>query len=111
MTTDTVFDLASLTKPIATATSVMKLVEDGQIRLSDPIAKFIPEFAENGKAEVTIQQLLTHQGGLIPDNSIRDYESGPGRGIPANLLTQADGGAGHAIYLHGCRIHRACQSG
>ncbi len=77
MTTDTVFDLASLTKPIATATIVMVLVEKGQIDLADPVAKFIPEFAKNGKAKITIQQLLTHQGGLIPDNSIRDYEDGP----------------------------------
>ncbi|QDV15837.1 Esterase EstB [Gimesia panareensis] len=77
MTTDTVFDLASLTKPIATATSIMKLVEQGQLKLSDPVAKYIPEFAANGKQDVTIYQLLTHQGGLIPDNSIKDYLDGP----------------------------------
>ncbi|QDT25196.1 Esterase EstB [Gimesia panareensis] len=77
MTTDTVFDLASLTKPIATATSIMKLVEEGNLKLSDPVAKYIPEFAANGKQDVTIYQLLTHQGGLIPDNSIKDYLDGP----------------------------------
>ena len=54
MTTDTVFDLASLTKPIATATSVMRLVEAGRIRLSDPVAKHIPEFAAQGKDKITI---------------------------------------------------------
>ena len=77
MTTDTVFDLASVTKPVATATSVMLLVERGQIRLHDPVAKYIPEFAENGKDGISVFDLLLHQGGLIPDNALRDYEDGP----------------------------------
>lgn len=77
MTVDTVFDMASITKPMATATSVMKLVEDGKIALDAPVAKYIPEFGANGKEKVTVLQLLTHQGGLIPDNSIRDYNDGP----------------------------------
>ncbi len=73
MTPDTVFDLASLTKPIATATSVMLLNERKAIQLDDPVAKHIPEFAANGKENVTIRQLLTHQSGLLADNSLRDY--------------------------------------
>ena len=77
MTTDTVFDLASLTKPIATATSVMTLIEQGRLQLDEPVAKHIPEFAANGKDAITIQHLLTHQGGLIPDNALRDYLDGP----------------------------------
>ncbi|MDP6442160.1 MAG: DUF1343 domain-containing protein [Pirellulaceae bacterium] len=77
MTLDTVFDLASLTKPIATATSVMTLVEQGRVELSAPVARYLPEFAANGKEKITVRQLLTHQGGLIPDNSIRDYDDGP----------------------------------
>ncbi|MCH9655202.1 MAG: DUF1343 domain-containing protein [Planctomycetes bacterium] len=77
MTADTVFDMASLTKPIATATSVMQLVEQGQLKLNDPVSQHIPEFAENGKQAVTVYQLLTHQGGLIPDNSMKDYRDGP----------------------------------
>lgn len=76
MTTDTIFDLASLTKPIATATSIMQLVEDGHIRLRDRLAQHWPEFAQNGKDEVTVQQLLTHQGGFIADNALRDYLPG-----------------------------------
>ncbi len=70
MTTDTVFDMASLTKPVATATSVMILIERGQLRLQDKVAKFFPEFAANGKENVTIEQLLVHSAGLIPDNSL-----------------------------------------
>ena len=77
MTVDTVFDMASITKPMATATSVMKLIEQGKIELTAPVSKYIPEFAANGKGEVTVLQLLTHQAGLIPDNSIKDYNDGP----------------------------------
>ena len=76
MTPDTVFDLASLTKPIATATSVMQLAETGRLQLSDPVSQYLPEFAAHGKEEITIEQLLTHQSGLIADNSLRDYQDG-----------------------------------
>ncbi len=76
MRTDTVFDMASITKPMATATSIMKLVEQGKIDITAPVAKYIPEFAANGKQDVTVLQLLTHQGGLIPDNSLKDYNDG-----------------------------------
>jgi uncharacterized protein YbbC (DUF1343 family) len=77
MTPDTVFDMASLTKPIATATSVMMLIEQGKIGLQQPVAKYLPEFGQNGKREITVFQLLTHQGGLIPDNALADYDDGP----------------------------------
>lgn len=76
MTTDTVFDLASLTKPIATATSIMLLIENGNVELDAPAARYLPEFTGHGKEHITIRQLLTHQSGLLPDNSIRDYENG-----------------------------------
>ncbi|MFM7205741.1 MAG: exo-beta-N-acetylmuramidase NamZ domain-containing protein [Planctomycetaceae bacterium] len=77
MTLETVFDLASLTKPVATATAVMTLVEEGRLRLSDPVATHIPEFAANGKEKLTVLDLLTHQSGLIADNPIEDYADGP----------------------------------
>ena len=77
MTTDTVFDLASITKPVATATAVMRLVEEGRLRLSDPVATHIPEFAAAGKEKLTVHDLLTHQSGLIADNPIGDYADGP----------------------------------
>jgi CubicO group peptidase (beta-lactamase class C family) len=67
MTVDTIFDLASLTKVVATTTAVMQLVEKGQIRVNEPVAKYIPEFAENGKEEITIRELLTHFSGLPKD--------------------------------------------
>ncbi len=73
MTQETVFDLASLTKPIATATSIMILAERGKITLTDPVAKYIPAFAASGKAAVTVEQLLLHRGGLPADTAISDY--------------------------------------
>ena len=76
MTADTIFDLASLTKPVATATAVMQLVEEGRLRLRDPIATHLPEFGRNGKDAITVHDLLTHQGGLIADNPLADYEHG-----------------------------------
>src|ERR1700726_2222978 len=67
MTVDTIFDLASLTKVIATTTAMMQLVERGKVRLNDPVAKYLPEFAQNGKEDITIRQLMTHYSGLAPD--------------------------------------------
>lgn len=76
MATDTLFDLASLTKPIATATALMTLVERGQVRLDQPASNYLPEFRIQGKESITVIQLLTHQSGLIPDNPLRDYNAG-----------------------------------
>jgi uncharacterized protein YbbC (DUF1343 family)/CubicO group peptidase (beta-lactamase class C family) len=67
MTTDTIFDLASLTKIVATTTSAMKLMEEGRIRLNDRVAHYIPGFERYGKSGVTIRHLMTHVSGLRPD--------------------------------------------
>jgi len=66
MTRETIFDLASLTKPIATTTAVLQLVHEGAIALDDPVAKVLPAFAERGKEGVTLRHLLTHSSGLKP---------------------------------------------
>jgi uncharacterized protein YbbC (DUF1343 family)/CubicO group peptidase (beta-lactamase class C family) len=71
MTLDTVFDVASLTKVIVTSTAVMQLVELGKVRLNDPVAKYLPEFAQNGKDDITVRQLLTHYSGLEPDLDLK----------------------------------------
>jgi uncharacterized protein YbbC (DUF1343 family)/CubicO group peptidase (beta-lactamase class C family) len=71
MTVDTIFDLASLTKCIATTTSVMKLVQEGKIRLNDPVSVYLPEFAKNGKKDITIRELLTHYSGLTEDLDLK----------------------------------------
>jgi uncharacterized protein YbbC (DUF1343 family)/CubicO group peptidase (beta-lactamase class C family) len=72
MTIDTIFDMASLTKVVATTSAVMMLVEEGKIRLSDPVAQFIPTFAKYGKGGVTVRHLLTHMSGLRPDVDLGD---------------------------------------
>jgi len=76
MTVDTIFDLASLTKPIATATSIMILVEQGRLRLSDTIGKFIPDIDDNRAKKITIKQLLTHTSGYRPDFNLGEKWSG-----------------------------------
>ncbi len=76
MTLETIFDLASMTKCIATATSVMKLVEDGRLRLGDSVATYLPEFAQNGKKDITVRDLLTHYSGLAPDLDLKSQWSG-----------------------------------
>ena len=76
MTLDTIFDLASLTKVVATTTSIMQLVEAGDIRLTDRVAAFIPEFARYGKEDVTVRHLLTHTSGLRPDLDLADEFNG-----------------------------------
>lgn len=76
MRVDTVFDLASLTKPIATATSVMHLLERGRLRLRDPVRRHLPEIEEPHGRRITIERLLTHHTGYVPDNPLEDYTHG-----------------------------------
>lgn len=66
MARETIFDLASLTKVMATTTAVMLLVEEGSLALDDPVAKVLPTFAEREKEGVTLRHLLTHSSGLKP---------------------------------------------
>ncbi|WDQ15924.1 serine hydrolase domain-containing protein [Rhodopirellula sp. P2] len=87
MSVDTIFDLASLTKPIATATSVMILADEGKLSLTDPVSKYLPDFAVHEKESVTVEHLLLHTSGLIPDNGMSDYRGTHAESI-ANLLSQ-----------------------
>ena len=76
MTVDTIFDLASLTKVVATTTSVMMLVEEGRLRLRDRIVTHVPEFASHGKDRITVEHLLTHMSGLRPDLPLEEVFEG-----------------------------------
>ncbi|TWT29908.1 exo-beta-N-acetylmuramidase NamZ domain-containing protein [Blastopirellula retiformator] len=76
MTTDTLFDMASITKPIATATSIMQLIQRGDVRLNEKVSTYLPEFKGHGKENVTVEQLMIHVGGLTPDNALADYKNG-----------------------------------
>lgn len=76
MTPDTIFDVASLTKVVATATSIMILVERGKVRLSDPVSNYIPELKGEGRERITIELLLTHRSGYAPDFDLKERWTG-----------------------------------
>jgi uncharacterized protein YbbC (DUF1343 family)/CubicO group peptidase (beta-lactamase class C family) len=76
MTLDTIFDIASLTKVVATTTAVMQLAERGEIRMNEPVAKYLPEFSQNGKDDVTVRELLTHHSGLPKDLDLKEIWQG-----------------------------------
>src|SRR5437588_7118934 len=76
MTTDTIFDVASLTKVVATTTSIMILIEQGKIRLNDSVIQFIPEMKGEGRDAITIEHLMTHTSGFAPDFYLRERWSG-----------------------------------
>jgi CubicO group peptidase (beta-lactamase class C family) len=94
MTIDTAFDMASLTKPIATGTSVMLLIEQGKLKPGDLVSQHWPAFAANGKDKVTIEYLLLHTSGLTADNAIADYGDGRAKAVEriAGLKLEAPAG-------------------
>jgi serine-type D-Ala-D-Ala carboxypeptidase len=67
-TTDTLFDVESMTKVLATATGAMRLVEQGTLSLNDRVAKYLPDFAANAKGSVLVRDLLRYSSGLPVDN-------------------------------------------
>jgi uncharacterized protein YbbC (DUF1343 family)/CubicO group peptidase (beta-lactamase class C family) len=93
MTVDTIFDAASLTKVVATTSSVMKLFEQGKIRLDDPVTKYLPEFQE-GHSPITIRNLMTHFSGLRPDLDLKPAWSGYETGIHRALIDKPAGPPG-----------------
>ncbi|HEY0051314.1 MAG TPA: serine hydrolase [Pyrinomonadaceae bacterium] len=122
MTIDTIFDVASLTKPVATATSVMILVEQGKLRLNDTVGRFIPEIQDENARRVTIQQLLTHVSGYAPDFDLREkWETSEGmrqalykeklRSAPGTRFVYSDIGfivLGEIIERIGCQDYFDC---
>ena len=91
MTQDTVFDVASLTKVIATTSAMMKLFEQGKVRLNDPVSRYLPEF---GKDEITVRLLMTHFSGLRPDVDLKPAWSGYETGIRLALIDKPAHGPG-----------------
>ncbi len=90
MTADTIFDVGALTEVIVTATCILRLEQLGQIKLNDPVAKYLPDFAQNGKQDITIRMLLTHYSGLPADldfkESWRGMQEGYDRANAAKLV-------------------------
>lgn len=84
MTLDTIFDVASLTKVVATTPSIMKLFQEGRIRLDDPVTKYLPEF-QDGHSNITVRNLMTHFSGMPPDLELKPRWSGYENGIERAL--------------------------
>jgi uncharacterized protein YbbC (DUF1343 family)/CubicO group peptidase (beta-lactamase class C family) len=98
MTVDTIFDAASLTKVIATTSSIMKLFEEGKLRIADPVTAYLPEF-QGGRSEITIRDLMTHFSGLRPDLDLIPEWSGYETGIHRALIDKPAGPPGlHFVY-------------
>ena len=94
MTADTVFDMASLTKPVATGTSVMILIQQGKLKPDDLVSKHWPPFAANGKDKVTVAHLLLHTSGLTADNAIADYADGKAKALERVAALKLEAPAG-----------------
>lgn len=94
MTADAVFDMASLTKPLVTGTSVMLLIQQGKLKPDDLVSKHWPAFGANGKEKVTVEHLLLHTSGLTADNAVADYADGRAKAMEriANLKLEAPAG-------------------
>ncbi len=90
MAVDTIFDLASMTKVIATTTAVMQLVEQGKIVLSAPVSDYWPEFRQNGKDLITIRELMTHYSGLPPDLELKPAWAGYDTAMKMIVAAQLD---------------------
>ncbi|MGQ9921600.1 MAG: exo-beta-N-acetylmuramidase NamZ domain-containing protein [Desulfobacca sp.] len=97
MTTDTIFDLASLTKVVATTIAIMQLADAGKIHLDMPVAAYWPIFAANGKRMITIRHLLTHTSGLRPEINPRQRWSGYDGGLVAIAEDQPVYPPGHGF--------------
>ncbi|GIU73043.1 MAG: hypothetical protein KatS3mg004_0130 [Bryobacteraceae bacterium] len=85
MTTDTIFDAASLTKVVATSASLMKLFEQGKVRLNDRVTEYLPRF-QGGKSDITVRHLLTHFSGLREDLDLEPAWSGYETGVEKALV-------------------------
>lgn len=85
MTVDTIFDVASLTKVIATTPALMRLFEQGKLRLNDPVTVYLPDF-QGGRSDITVRDLMTHFSGLRPDLDLAPAWSGYDTGIRLALM-------------------------
>ena len=90
MTVDTIFDLASLTKVVATTSAMMKLFEEGKVRINDPVTAYLPEF-QGGYSPITVRDLMTHYSGLPPDLKLVPAWSGYDTGIHMALTASPQG--------------------
>jgi CubicO group peptidase (beta-lactamase class C family) len=104
MTEDTIFDLASLTKILATATAVMQLYEQGKVQFDDPVQQYLPDFSaanDPRRAKVTVRMLLTHTSGETGDVDLKDpwglVGADKAEGIHRALTTPLESGPGEVF--------------
>ena len=88
MTLDTIFDMASLTKVVATTPSLMKLFEQGKLRINDLVTVYLPEF-QGGHSEIAVRDLMTHFSGMRPDLDLEPAWSGYDTGIRRALAEKS----------------------
>src|SRR5258708_6378781 len=93
MTVDTIFDIASLTKVVATTPALMLLFEQGKLRINDPVTAYLPEF-QGGRSDITVRDLMTHFSGLRPDLDLEPTWSGYETGIRRALIDRPASPAG-----------------
>ncbi|MBB2176065.1 serine hydrolase domain-containing protein [Gluconacetobacter johannae] len=93
----TLYDMASLTKPVATTVALMQFYEAGAFRLDDPACRYLPDFARNGKAAITIRHLLTHYSGLPPDLDLSTPWTGRDEAARRVMETRPDHPAGECF--------------
>ena len=110
MGADTVFDLASLTKPIVTATALMLLLEEGKLSLKDKLADHIPAFRRKETEAITLEHLLLHTSGFIADNPVADYEKGRPAALERLHALSPTAPPGIVLHLQRCRLHSARRS-
>ncbi|HEX4278333.1 MAG TPA: exo-beta-N-acetylmuramidase NamZ domain-containing protein [Bryobacteraceae bacterium] len=90
MSADTIFDIASLTKIVATTSAMMKLFEQGRVHIDDPVTTYLPGF-QGGASAITVRDLMTHYSGLRPDLDLEPEWSGYETGIQKALVSRPDG--------------------
>jgi CubicO group peptidase (beta-lactamase class C family) len=94
MTEDTIFDIASLTKVVATTPAIMLLIQRGEVKLDAPVRTYIPEFTGDGKERVTVRELMTHTSGLPPDIETRSDWHGEAAAIRKACAVKLQSGPG-----------------
>lgn len=98
MTVDTIFDCASLTKVVATTSALMRLFEQGRLRLNDRVTEYLPDF-QGGKSDITVRNLMTHFSGLRPDLDLEPAWGGYETGVHRALIDKPAGPPGaHFAY-------------
>jgi uncharacterized protein YbbC (DUF1343 family) len=88
MTVDTIFDIASLTKVVATTPALMLLFEQGKLRIDDPVTAYLPGF-QGGRSDITVRDLMTHFSGLRPDLDLEPPWTGYDTGIRRALIEKS----------------------